>query len=256
VLEFLAKAVAVSNPLELFPVRRPPAVPEGIRVYAVGDIHGRADLLEDVLLRIDADLKRDRPRRAIQIFLGDYVDRGPHSRKVIEILAQRREEQELICLKGNHEDCLLGFLRDPSTLEYWSQLGGIETLKSYGVLPGSSGLARRRTEIAAGLSAAIAGRHEQFLRALDLTFSLGDFFFVHAGVNPNLPLSEQRESDLLWIRAEFLNSEKDFGKMIVHGHTPTIEPEVRTNRIGIDTGAFATNNLTCLIIEGDALALL
>jgi serine/threonine protein phosphatase 1 len=236
--------------------RRSPTLPQGVRVYVVGDIHGRADLLDDLLSRIDRDLRRDSPLRAIQVFLGDYVDRGPSSKDVIDSLIGRLASHEVVCLKGNHEDCLLAFLRDPSTLEYWSQLGGLETLKSYGIRLPAGGLALTSDELASNFSAAMPESHRQFLGALRLSFTLGDFFFVHAGVRPGVPLSEQKEDDLLWIRDEFLRSGKDFGKMIIHGHTPTIEPDVRRNRIGIDTGAFATGILTCLVIENETIAIL
>jgi serine/threonine protein phosphatase 1 len=240
----------------LFLNRRSPALPHGVRVYAVGDIHGRADLLDDILLRIDADLRRNSPVRAVEVFLGDYVDRGPNSKNVIDSLIGRRASHEVVCLKGNHEDSLLAFLKDPSTLEYWSQLGGLETLKSYGIRLPAGGLALPRDELASNFSAMMPDSHKQFFATLPLSLTLGDFFFVHAGVKPGVPLSEQKEDDLLWIRDEFLRSGKDFGKMIVHGHTPTIEPDVRKNRIGIDTGAFATGILTCLVIENDAIAIL
>jgi serine/threonine protein phosphatase 1 len=236
--------------------RRSPTLPQGVRVYVVGDIHGRADLLDDVLSRIDRDLRRDSPLRAVQVFLGDYVDRGPSSKNVIDSLIGRLASHEVVCLKGNHEDCLLAFLRDPSTLEYWSQLGGLETLKSYGLRLPAGGLTLTSDELASNFSAVMPESHRRFLGALRLSFTLGDFFFVHAGVRPGVPLSEQKEDDLLWIRDEFLRSGKEFGKMIIHGHTPTIEPDVRRNRIGIDTGAFATGILTCLVIENETIAIL
>jgi serine/threonine protein phosphatase 1 len=226
-----------------------PRLPDGIRVYAVGDIHGRADLLKQVFTLIDADLARTPVNRSIEVYLGDYVDRGPHSGDTLDLLIERSHIRESVFLKGNHEAYLLEVLRDPTKLEDWRQFGGLETLMSYGINPDAA----EQIELIRKLFKAMPGRHLKFLRSLTPSFVCGDFFFVHAGVRPGIPLKEQQESDLLWIREDFLDSEKNFGKFIVHGHTPVREPDIRPNRINIDTGAYATGNLTLLRIQGSSM---
>ncbi len=226
-------------------------VPEGIRVYAIGDVHGRADLLDRLLSRIDAQLANSPIRKAVEVYLGDYVDRGPDSREVIHRLSVRRRSHSLICLKGNHEAFVAGFINDPTMLANWQQVGGLATLNSYGLRPPINANKREQIEIAEAFSRALPDEHRRFLAGLPLSYTCGDFFFVHAGVRPGVPLSQQREEDLLWIRDDFLLSETRFDKMIIHGHTPVLAPDVRSNRINIDTGAYATGQLTCLVIEGD-----
>jgi serine/threonine protein phosphatase 1 len=226
-------------------------VPDGIRIYAVGDLHGRADLLDRLFVNIDADLADYPARRAIQVFLGDYVDRGPNSYGVVERLIRRGQTHNIVCLKGNHELFLLEFLRTPDTLKHWRDYGGLDTLMSYGVTPPFNANAERLAALAAALHQAMPAEHREFLGRLKMSFSCGDYLFVHAGVRPGVPLARQREQDLLWIRDEFLQYEHDFGKIIVHGHTPVTQPEIRSNRINIDTGAYATGKLTCLILEED-----
>lgn len=230
-----------------------PLVPDGLRVYAIGDIHGRADLLDQLLSRIDADLKQRAVAKALQIFLGDYVDRGPDSARVLDRLIGRGKTHQTLCLKGNHELYLLEFLDNPAVLKVWGQYGGLTTLLSYGLRPTLNADLEEQTELAAALRRAMPKNHLQFLTELPLTYTCGDFFFVHAGIRPGAPLSRQREEDLLWIRDEFLCHEEPFEKVIVHGHTPVREPEVRKNRINIDTGAYATGRLTCLTLERDEI---
>jgi serine/threonine protein phosphatase 1 len=227
-----------------------PRVPTGMRVYAIGDVHGRSDLLGEIFSRIDADLKADPAPRVLQVLLGDCVDRGPSSRKVIDLIISRSRTHETHCLKGNHEALLLNFLHDPDTLPAWEKVGGIETLDSYGLAPLLKELPRHPAELAVYFDLALPKSHRQFLAQLKTSFVCGDFFFAHAGVRPGIPLVDQREMDLLWIRREFLTHEREFGKIIVHGHTPVAKPEVRSNRINIDTGAFATGCLTCLKLDG------
>lgn len=235
------------------PKRRAPKLPDRTRIYAIGDVHGRADLFEQALARIDADIASRPGSRVLQVFLGDYVDRGPRSADVVERLIERGRSHELICLKGNHESCLLEFLGDPSSLAVWRQFGGLETLASYGLKPRVEADGTASRELAVGFAAALPRSHRAFLDGLPLSFSCGDFFFAHAGVRPGVPLSQQKEQDLLWIRDDFLLCEDDFGKVIIHGHTPVLEPEVHPNRINIDTGAYATGRLTCIMIENDAV---
>jgi serine/threonine protein phosphatase 1 len=158
-----------------------------------------------------------------------------------------------VYLRGNHETLMLDFLRDPTILADWEVLGGLQTLMSYGLKPPLRSDAQMRVKLAADFNAALPESHRRFLLGLENSFTCGDFFFVHAGVLPGIPLTQQREEDLLWIRDEFLLYKKDFGKVVVHGHSPVAAPEVRANRINIDTGAYATGNLTCLIIEGSKI---
>ena len=236
--------------------RRPnasPLLPEGLRVYAVGDVHGRADLLKQLFSRVDEDLKEHPIAEAIHIFLGDYIDRGENSATVLDLLIERARTHRVGCLKGNHELFLSEFLENPGVLKHWSQYGALPTLASYGLTPTVNADPKQQAELSARLCNAIPKSHSQFLAGLKLSFTCGAFFFVHAGVRPGRPLSHQREEDLLWIRDDFLLHQEPFEKIIVHGHTPVWEPEVRNNRINIDTGAYATGRLTCLRLESDRI---
>jgi serine/threonine protein phosphatase 1 len=230
---------------------RRPSLPAGIRIYAIGDVHGRLDLLDDLLSEVDADLAGRPAARAIFVFLGDYIDRGNRSRETIDRLIARRENSEHVFLKGNHEQLALKCLSDPGLFDRWLRLGGAETLASYGVNLGSK---IKIAELQAAFHRALPQAHIKFFRGLQSSFTCGDFFFAHAGVKPRIPLARQAEKDLLWIREEFLNSNEDFGKTIVHGHTPGNEIEVKPNRINIDTGAYATGRLTCLVMENSSLS--
>ena len=236
--------------------RRPPRLPENLRAYVVGDIHGRADLLLRLFAAIDADLADRGSMPTLQIFLGDYIDRGPSSRHVIDMLLARGRGHRLVTLKGNHETYPAQFLADPDTLTGWRPLGGLETLAAYGLAPSPNPDTAERRELAAQFATVFPESHAQFLADLPTSFNCGDYFFVHAGVRPGVPLDKQHEDDLLWIRDDFLLHERDFGKIIVHGHTPVRSPDLRDNRINIDTGAFATGKLTCLVIEGEGVRVL
>jgi serine/threonine protein phosphatase 1 len=231
----------------------PPQLPEGIRIYAFGDIHGRADLLEKLFTVIDRDLEHNPVNCPIEVYHGDYIDRGPDSARALDLLIERRRSRTTVFLKGNHEAYFLEVLRDATKFEDWRQFGGLETLMSYGVQPSLHSDATEQAELIRLLNDALPEEHLLFLQSLQLSFVCGDYFFVHAGVRPGIPLDEQQESDLLWIRNEFLNSNANFGKFVVHGHTPVRQIEKRENRINIDTGAFATGNLTVLKIEGTSM---
>jgi serine/threonine protein phosphatase 1 len=236
---------------------RRPSLPAGLRIYAVGDIHGRLDLLNDLLARIDRD-RASRPiMRPVHVFLGDYIDRGPSSRETIDRLLEHAQSSEDVFLKGNHELVAIKGLSDRGPFEQWMRrLGGMETLTSYGLSREDLSGARSTVEIQAAFHAALPRTHLSFLGDLQLSFTCGDFFFAHAGVKPGIDISRQNEHDLLWIREEFLTSSDDFGKIVIHGHTPTFEVEVGLNRINIDTGAFATGRLTCLVIEESRLSII
>ncbi len=229
--------------------------PEGVTIYAVGDIHGRADLLDQLLGQISADLALGRNSRTIFAFLGDYVDRGPDSRRVIETLRQLKQNGgvHVVTLKGNHEEALLGFLDDAATGPGWADHGGRDTLLSYGVSPPKHRTDAEGWETArVQLQAALPGDHLRFLQSLDLWERIGDYVFVHAGVRPGVALHDQEERDLLWIREEFLQSGRAMDKVVVvHGHTPVEQPSIADGRIGIDTGAYATGVLTALKLQGE-----
>jgi diadenosine tetraphosphatase ApaH/serine/threonine PP2A family protein phosphatase len=233
-----------------------PSLPMGTRVYAIGDIHGRLDLLEELLRRIEVDLRSRPAKRPLYVFLGDYIDRGSASRETIDRLIRHGAKNESVFLKGNHEAIAIKCLTDPALFDQWMRLGGVETLTSYGVSSGSLSNGKPIAMLQTAFHEALPPGHFRFFRDLRKSFEFGDFFFAHAGVKPGIQLSEQKETDLLWIRDEFLTSNDDFGKIVVHGHTPTHEVQITQNRINIDTGAFATDRLTCLVIEGSVLSVI
>jgi serine/threonine protein phosphatase 1 len=221
---------------------------EEIRLYVIGDIHGRLDLLERAIAAISRDLDLY-GGEALTVTLGDYLDRGPASRGVIDRLAQNPFPTPYVALKGNHETMLLDFLADPGLGMHWRTQGGEQTLQSYGVAVRSLMVGKANVDAAKRLREALPASHVAFLGSLRTFLQHGRFFLCHAGVRPGVPLAAQDEHDLLWIREEFLESEADFGSIVVHGHTPVAEPEVRPNRINIDTGAFASGRLTCIVLE-------
>ena len=233
-------------------------IPEGKRVYAVGDIHGRVDLLLEIHGMIEADADTAAGAGTV-VYLGDYIDRGLDSREVIDVLLDRPvPDVDAVHLRGNHEEMLLRFLEDPREAALWLDYGGAETLLSYGVA-GAVGSMNTEEGVLAwrdGLARNIPERHLDFLRGLTDSFEMGDYFFVHAGIRPGIPIEEQNPDDLLWIRKEFLVSKVDHGRVIVHGHSIRKEPEIRRNRIGIDTGAYASGVLTCLVLDGGERRLL
>lgn len=234
-----------------------PRMPGDCRAYVIGDIHGCLNLLDDLHEKIRQDLKNPRPAKVVVIYLGDYIDRGPHSAGVLERLTQRSiPNTDVILLKGNHEEMLERFLDAPQSGIFWRQLGGAETLQSYridvrGAVAGD-GLANVHSEFLKKFPAS----HLALLKSMRLSVSLGDYFFCHAGPRPGIPLEHQSADDLLWIRQPFLASAHAFEKIIVHGHSPVEAPEFHSNRINIDTGAYATGRLTCLVLEGQSQRLL
>ena len=234
-------------------VEAKPISTDGRRIYAVGDVHGRLDLLEPLLEQIRQDAAdtavADKP---VLIFLGDYVDRGAGSKGVIDrVIALEREGVfELCALKGNHEEALLAFLGDAAFGPTWCEHGGSETLSSYGVsLPLLRMDAEAWGQAQAAFAEALPGEHLSFLSDLSLTAVYGDYVFVHAGLRPGVALSAQRELDLLWIRQDFLGARRGFEKIVVHGHTPAEEAYMGDHRIGVDTGAYATGVLTAVRLQ-------
>lgn len=235
----------------LFPTRTPPRVPAGVAVYAIGDIHGRADLLTEIHQLIAADVAPDIDRRIV-IYLGDYVDRGADSRAVIdELIESPLADFEAIHILGNHELMLLDYIAAPADGGLWLANGGDATLLSYGVEP-AAGFDEdsRPNRVRDAFVAAMPDTHRSFLTGLRTHWAIGDYYFVHAGVRPGIPLDAQTDQDMLWIREPFRSSRRDHGKIVVHGHSRTTEPEVQRNRIGIDTGAYLSNHLTALALLG------
>lgn len=233
-----------------------PRVPDNLRIYAVGDVHGCVDLLVALLARIDNDLELFPIPQSVQVFLGDYIDRGAHSRGVLELLIQRRRQHMMVCLKGNHEAYVMRVLSNPTLMSRWRDLGGGSTLISYGVAPAMTDNLPELEMAVSALRLALPDSHHRFLKGLALSFTCGDFFLAHAGVRPGIPLELQSQRDLLWIRDDFLRCEQNFGKIVVHGHTAITEPDIRPNRINVDTGAYATGRLTCLVLEKDQMRFL
>ncbi len=227
-------------------------VPDGERIYAIGDIHGRHDLLQDMHDEIDADSRGVGLRRTI-VYLGDYIDRGLGSRQVIDQLISPPDDgAERICLLGNHEAMLLNFLESSRGANAWLGNGGIETLQGYGVDPPTAAggeVAIENTRRA--LRERIPPEHVEFFRNLRICYQSGDYFFVHAGVRPGVPLERQAREDMIWIRKDFLEARENFSKIVVHGHSIRLQVEERPNRIGIDTGAYQSGRLTALVLEGD-----
>ena len=229
-----------------------PRVPEGARVYVIGDIHGRLDLLTQLRERIVLDSGDFTGERKVMVYLGDYVDRGPQAKEVIDLLVDEPLGGfESVHLEGNHEKFFLDFLGDASVWPLWLYNGAGATISSYGVSSTAGA-----ESVQAEFRARIPARHLEFLSALALSHTEGDYFFVHAGVRPGVALEDQDEADMIWIRDLFLSSDADHGKIVVHGHSIARQPEIEANRIGIDTGAYATGTLTCLVLEGEGRAFL
>jgi serine/threonine protein phosphatase 1 len=228
------------------------ALPEGERVYAIGDIHGRRDCLDRLLLAIDADEKARPAAQTMVVFLGDLVDRGAESRGVIERVMQVARARDCVLLMGNHEEILIrAWEGDRRAAGLFQRVGGRETLMSYGVAAARYD-ACDLTDLAALVAEVVPADHISFLRGFADQWRRGDYLFAHAGVRPGRPLDEQDAHDLRWIRREFLEDSRDHGAMIVHGHSITEDVDEQTNRIGIDTGAFASGKLTAIGIEGSA----
>ncbi|OQM75276.1 metallophosphoesterase [Manganibacter manganicus] len=226
--------------------------PDGTLLYAIGDVHGRLDLLaamhHHIAAEIELALFEGKAADWRIVHLGDYVDRGPDSKGVLDFLvaAQKRDARNVM-LAGNHDVGFLGFLEDPARGQLFLNFGGVETARSYGVELYS---APTLEEDHADLLSAIPDAHMIFLRALDFSVIFGDFFFCHAGIRPGRPLDRQRIHDLIWIRDEFLDNDDNYTKVVVHGHTPASEAELRRNRINVDTRAYETGRLTALAVNG------
>lgn len=208
--------------------------------------------------RYSASEYRDLQRSsgALEIYLGDYIDRGEESRGVIDALIERAEQVDAIFLRGNHEQFLLDFLDRKVELSMWKQVGGAATLQSYGVSAGQLSFFASQASLRKDLEEAIAGRHARFYAETMPYFAAAPYLFVHAGLRPGIPLEHQQLADLISIRRQFLDCEDDFGHIVVHGHTPVAQPEFKPNRINLDTEAYSTGRLTCLRIDADGPELL
>jgi serine/threonine protein phosphatase 1 len=228
------------------------AGPRGRRAYAIGDVHGRLDLLEALIEKIAADNSAREPAKTTIIFLGDLIDRGPHSAEVLERLRTYRPHfAKTLFLMGNHEEVLLRVLDgETDLLPDWLQFGGAECVRSYGVDPHELGSTAPAHALEI-LRRAIPKEHLKFIGGFADTASFGSYLFVHAGIRPGVPLGQQAPQDLRWIRAPFLECDEDHGRIVVHGHTISSEVDVRHNRIGVDTGAYRTGRLTALALEQD-----
>lgn len=229
-----------------------PAIPGGSVVYAIGDIHGESRKLDDLHSMIRADARSRTAGRKVAVYLGDYVDRGPDSAGVMERLTgEPLPGFEPVFLMGNHEEFLLQFLANGDASSGWFHNGGLQTLESYGVeVRGRSLRQPDSAELRDALDENLPDRHRRFLDTLELNHVAGDYLFVHAGIWPGRTLEDQTAADMLWIRSRFLDSEESHGFIVVHGHTPTDHVEIRSNRIGIDTGACYGGPLTALVLEG------
>jgi serine/threonine protein phosphatase 1 len=240
-------------------VAAPPRAPAGTTTYVVGDIHGRADMLASLLRKIAADAAEDEVQgvdagQRELILLGDYVDRGPDSRGVIDTILSIQNDTDfwtVTALKGNHEFAFLTFLNDATYWPVWADYGARETLLSYGVNPPIKvSDAEEWTRAHAEINAAVPPEHRAFLEGLELVALRGDYLCTHAGVRPDIPIEDQVEQDLLWIREDFLRNTRRLEKVIVHGHTPAAEAFLGEHRIGLDTGAYATSVLTAVKLRG------
>ncbi len=228
------------------------SVPANTRVYAVGDIHGKDGLLKKMLSAIAADAVKYPNTKIIEIFLGDYVDRGMGSRQVIDLLLETPVNgHERIFLKGNHEEAMLKFLDEPMVLREWASFGGYATLASYGIQIPQSMQPAAVAEMRDRLLKNLPPTHLNFLRNLRLMYPIGDYLFVHAGIDPKVPLEEQHADKLLWIRQPFLQHSDYFEQYVVHGHTPVAVPEIRNNRANLDVSAAVKNSLCALVVNED-----
>lgn len=236
-----------------FTAQASPHGADGYRAYAVGDIHGRLDLLDQLLAKIEADIAARRTSQNLVVFLGDLIDRGPQSAQVVERLRTwQPRDATTIFLCGNHEEVLLRVLAgERNILGDWLKFGGAECLASYG-LAGAGLVDQSGPQALAAIKAVIPAEHRDFLSSFADTFRFGDYLFVHAGIRPGLSVAAQAQKDLRWIRDPFLDDMTDHGFVVVHGHTISESVDERTNRIGIDTGAYRSGVLTAMAIEGSS----
>ncbi len=229
------------------------STPDNMRIYAIGDVHGYLNLLETLHQKIDIDLKKHPVNKYRIIFVGDYIDRGPDSAGCVEYLVNLlADNSNVICLKGNHEDKLEQFLIKPADVaDSFFTYGGADCATSYGVdMTGYNGTTDEKLQKCAELGEKIPKHHREFYSRLPATVTYGDYLFTHAGVRPGIALDQQSEHDLIWIRYDFISHQSLYDKVIVHGHTPAYPMEILPNRINVDTHAYHTSVLSCIVLEG------
>lgn len=237
----------------------PQAEAEGVTVvYAIGDIHGRLDLLDQIETTIAADISITRPEQPLICYLGDYVDRGPHSAQVLDRLCALGDTSpKRIFLKGNHEDRMIDFLAAPQKNgPAWMKFGGREALESYGLIVPDNMAEGDWLLLRDCFDAAIPAKHRAFLDDLRIGLRWQGYLLVHAGLDPERPITAQMAHDLMWIREPFLSSDRDWGFTVVHGHVIVEGPVFRANRIGIDTGAYQSGRLSCLVLNENGTRLI
>lgn len=226
-----------------------PSTAKGERIYAIGDIHGRYDLMKHLIGMIEEHAaKQPGSKPAHIIILGDMIDRGPDSDKVIRSLRRRAREGNMTVLLGNHEEIMLRAIDgEPGVMKSWLRFGGAQTLQTFGIEPPADDF--DQPELARKIKEAIPENWIEWLRQLPVSARSGDYFFCHAGLRPGIALNRQSRKDLLWIRDEFLDNDDTHGVVVVHGHSISPDVELRHNRIGVDTGAYRTGMLTAVYLE-------
>ncbi|WP_075996547.1 metallophosphoesterase [Salaquimonas pukyongi] len=230
------------------------SAPEGVRLYAVGDTHGHLALAQELFGIIEEDLARASVAHHRIIMLGDYCDRGPDTSGLIDFLIAQASCHDMVFLLGNHDQRMLEFAEgiDEAPFNFF-RYGGLETLQSYGIEPEDDAAWPAASR---ALSRALPASHRKFLSSLSLFHEEGGYFFAHAGVKPGVGLGNQQAKDLIWIRHEFLQHQGDFGKVVVHGHTPWDRVDIQPNRINVDTGAYESGILSCVVLEGNTIRVL
>lgn len=236
---------------------RTPQTASGERIYAVGDVHGRHDLLKKLLNIIieSFPLVAPRPKRMMLLFLGDVIDRGPESAECVSKLRRLTETRGVKLLMGNHEDMMLASIEgNAAAQDAWLQNGGLETLKSYNIAPPAKH--EDAFDFGERLERSVPQNHVAFLKSLDTSYRSGSYFFAHAGVRPGISIDKQDREDLFSIRSEFTESEKWHGAVVVHGHSIVGEVEIHENRIACDTGAYRSDTLSCVCLQEDEVSVL
>ncbi len=236
-------------------------LPDNTRIYAIGDIHGYYDALAKMHFAIDEHIHKNPHTNVTIVYLGDYIDRGPDSAKIIERLSGMKNADDAITrifLRGNHEQTMLDFLKEPLVCGHnWLRYGGIQTLQSYGVEVNNKIILPSEMErLSSELNEKLPHHHREFCKNLDMYYVSGDYLLVHAGVSPKIPLSQQKDRDLMCIRDPFLKYEGVHEYRVVHGHSISFEPEILQNRIGIDTGYYESGILSAVILEGETVGVL
>ena len=231
------------------PAAPPASTPEGERWYVIGDVHGRCDLLDALVSAVDSDDAARAPAKSTVVMLGDLVDRGPESAGVVAVVRAWQRRRDVRVLAGNHEEMFLDSFDDLEMLRHFLRHGGRETILSYG-LDRDRYNAMSLEDVQDEMGRIVPIEDREFLRSAEEMIEVGDYLLVHAGINPGVPLEEQRRSDLLWIRERFLRHGEAHSHVVVHGHTIFDEVDDTGHRIGIDTGAYRSGRLTALVLEG------